>query len=48
MEQHPSSIPEFLRDARPNTEQMRLVAQSFSMALRSKAENSAKSLRALN
>jgi putative DNA methylase len=29
MERHPSSIPEFLREARPNTEQMRLVAQAL-------------------
>jgi len=30
MERHPSSIPDFLRDARPNTEQMRLVAQALA------------------
>ncbi len=30
MERHPSGIPEFLRDARPNTEQMRLVAQALA------------------
>ena len=30
MERHPSGIPEFLREARPNTEQMRLVAQALA------------------
>ncbi|HET6144283.1 MAG TPA: DUF1156 domain-containing protein [Candidatus Acidoferrales bacterium] len=30
MERHPSGIPDFLRDARPNTEQMRLVAQALA------------------
>jgi putative DNA methylase len=30
MERHPSSIPEFLREARPKTEQMRLVAQALA------------------
>jgi putative DNA methylase len=30
MEQHPSRIPDFLREARPNTEQMRLVAQALT------------------
>jgi putative DNA methylase len=30
MERHPSAIPDFLRDARPNTEQMRLVAQALA------------------
>lgn len=30
MEHHPSGIPEFLREARPNTEQMRLVAQALA------------------
>lgn len=30
MERHPSSIAEFLRDARPNTEQLRLVAQALT------------------
>ena len=30
MERHPSGIPEFLRDARPNTEEMRLVAQALA------------------
>lgn len=30
MERHPSSIAEFLRDARPNTEQLRLVAQALA------------------
>jgi putative DNA methylase len=29
MERHPSQIPEFLREARPNTEQLRLVAQAL-------------------
>ena len=29
MEQHPSGIPEFLREARPSTEQLRLVAQAL-------------------
>ena len=30
VERHPSSIPDFLREARPNTEQMRLVAQALA------------------
>lgn len=30
MERHPSNVGEFLRDARPNTEQMRLVAQALA------------------
>ena len=30
MERHPSAIPEFLRAARPNTEQLRLVAQALA------------------
>lgn len=30
MERHPSGIPEFLREARPNIEQMRLVAQALA------------------
>lgn len=30
MERHPSGIPDFLREARPNTEQMRLVAQALA------------------
>jgi putative DNA methylase len=30
MDRHPSGIPEFLREARPNTEQMRLVAQALA------------------
>ncbi len=30
MERHPSGIPEFLREARPNTEQLRLVAQALA------------------
>jgi putative DNA methylase len=30
MERQPSGIPEFLRDARPNTEQLRLVAQALA------------------
>jgi putative DNA methylase len=30
MERHPSGIPEFLREARPNNEQMRLVAQALA------------------
>lgn len=30
MERHPSGIPDFLRDTRPNTEQMRLVAQALA------------------
>jgi putative DNA methylase len=30
MEYHPSAIPDFLREARPNTEQMRLVAQALA------------------
>jgi putative DNA methylase len=30
LERHPSGIPDFLRDARPNTEQMRLVAQALA------------------
>jgi putative DNA methylase len=30
MERHPSGISEFLREARPNTEQMRLVAQALA------------------
>ena len=30
MERHPSAIPEFLRETRPNTEQMRLVAQALA------------------
>jgi len=30
MERHPSGIPDFLRDVRPNTEQMRLVAQALA------------------
>jgi putative DNA methylase len=30
MERHPSGIPEFLNEARPNTEQMRLVAQALA------------------
>jgi putative DNA methylase len=30
MEYHPSTIPDFLREARPNTEQMRLVAQALA------------------
>jgi putative DNA methylase len=30
MERHPSTIPEFLREAKPNTEQMRLVAQALA------------------
>jgi putative DNA methylase len=30
MERHPSGIPEFLREAQPNTEQMRLVAQALA------------------
>jgi putative DNA methylase len=30
MEYHPSAIPDFLRDARPSTEQMRLVAQALA------------------
>lgn len=30
MERHPSGIPDFLRHARPNTEQMRLVAQALA------------------
>lgn len=30
MERHPSGIPDFLRDAQPNKEQMRLVAQALA------------------
>jgi putative DNA methylase len=30
MERHPSGLGEFLRDARPNTEQLRLVAQALA------------------
>jgi len=30
MERHPSDIPDFLREARPNTEQLRLVAQALA------------------
>ena len=30
MERHPSGISEFLRETRPNTEQMRLVAQALA------------------
>ena len=30
MEHHPSAIPEFLREAQPNIEQMRLVAQALA------------------
>ena len=30
MERQPSGIPEFLREAQPNTEQMRLVAQALA------------------
>jgi putative DNA methylase len=30
MERHPAGIPEFLREARPNTEQLRLVAQALA------------------
>jgi len=30
MERNPSNIPDFLRDARPNTEQMRLFAQALA------------------
>jgi putative DNA methylase len=30
MELHPSGIPDFLREARPNTEQLRLVAQALA------------------
>jgi putative DNA methylase len=30
LERHPSGIPEFLREARPNVEQLRLVAQALS------------------
>jgi putative DNA methylase len=30
MERHPSGLAEFLRDARPNTEQLRLVAQALA------------------
>jgi putative DNA methylase len=30
MERHPSSIPAFLREARPNTDQLRLVAQALA------------------
>jgi hypothetical protein len=30
MEYHPSAIPDFLRKARANTEQMRLVAQALA------------------
>jgi len=30
IERHPFGIPEFLREARPNTEQMRLVAQALA------------------
>ena len=30
MERHPSGIPDFLRDARPSSEQMRLVAQALA------------------
>ena len=30
MEYQPSAIPDFLRDARPSTEQMRLVAQALA------------------
>jgi putative DNA methylase len=30
MERHPSGISDFLRDARPNTEQLRLVAQALA------------------
>ena len=30
MEYHPSAIPDFLRDARPSSEQMRLVAQALA------------------
>ncbi len=30
MERHPSGVLEFLRDARPNTEQLRLVAQALA------------------
>jgi putative DNA methylase len=30
MERHPSGIPEFLREAHPNTDQMRLVAQALA------------------
>jgi putative DNA methylase len=30
MERHPSGVPDFLREARPNTEQMRLVAQALA------------------
>jgi putative DNA methylase len=30
MERHPSGIPEFLLAAKPNTEQMRLVAQALA------------------
>jgi len=30
MERHPSGIPDFLRDARPSTEQMRLAAQALA------------------
>jgi putative DNA methylase len=30
LERHPSGMPDFLRDARPNTEQMRLVAQALA------------------
>lgn len=30
MERHPSGLSEFLREARPNTEQLRLVAQALA------------------
>jgi putative DNA methylase len=30
MERHPSGIPDFLREARPNTEQLRLIAQALA------------------
>ena len=30
MERHPSGLADFLRDARPNTEQLRLVAQALA------------------
>jgi putative DNA methylase len=30
LERHPSSIPEFFRETRPNTDQLRLVAQALA------------------